>query len=59
MGGRALKSVETRRYSREEFDTVSKELIDILQEILLKMNLTQMKYFIMVMHSLLIIKKFK
>ena len=31
MGGRALKSVETRRYSREEFDTVSKELIDILQ----------------------------
>lgn len=31
MGGRALKSVETRRYSREEFDRVSKELIDILQ----------------------------
>tara|TARA_R110000824_G_scaffold291588_4_gene480108 strand:+ start:8517 stop:9557 length:1041 start_codon:yes stop_codon:yes gene_type:complete len=31
MGGRALKSVETRRYSREEFDTVSKELIDTLQ----------------------------
>jgi hypothetical protein len=32
MGGRALKNVETRRYSREEFDTVSKKLVDTLSE---------------------------
>jgi hypothetical protein len=31
MGGRALKKAFTRRYSREEFDTVSKELIDIIK----------------------------
>ena len=34
MGGRALKGKNTftRRYSREEFDTVSKELIDIIEK---------------------------
>jgi len=31
MGGLALKNTFTRRYSREEFDTVSKELIDIIE----------------------------
>tara|TARA_R110000796_G_scaffold248124_1_gene374525 strand:- start:5622 stop:6671 length:1050 start_codon:yes stop_codon:yes gene_type:complete len=31
MGGLALKNTFTRRYSREEFDSVSKELIDIIE----------------------------
>jgi hypothetical protein len=31
MGGRALKSVQTRRYEREEFEEISKELIDRLK----------------------------
>jgi hypothetical protein len=32
MGGRALKSIQTRRCSREEFDIVSIELVDILKD---------------------------
>tara|TARA_R110000796_G_scaffold215732_3_gene331756 strand:+ start:462 stop:1472 length:1011 start_codon:yes stop_codon:yes gene_type:complete len=32
MGGRALKTAFTRRYSKQEFDTVSKELIDIIEK---------------------------
>ena len=32
MGGLALKNTVTRRYEREEFDVVSKELIDILKK---------------------------
>ena len=31
LGGLALKNTYTRRYSREEFDTVSKELIDMIE----------------------------
>lgn len=31
MGGRALKNTVTRRYLREEFDIISKELIDTLR----------------------------
>ncbi len=31
MGGRALKNTVTRRYLREEFDIISKELIDTLK----------------------------
>jgi DNA polymerase/3'-5' exonuclease PolX len=30
MGGRALKSVETRRYNRDEFEDISKEVTTIL-----------------------------
>jgi len=36
MGGRALKTAFTRRYSREEFDTVSRELIDIIEKTYVK-----------------------
>ena len=32
MGRRAWKTAFTLRYSREEFDTVSKELIDIIEK---------------------------
>ena len=32
MGGRALKNTYTRRYSKQEFETVSKELIDIIEQ---------------------------
>jgi len=32
MGGRALKNTYTRRYSKQEFETVSKELIDIIEK---------------------------
>ena len=31
MGGRALKSVQTRRYERAEFDEISVELMDMLK----------------------------
>jgi hypothetical protein len=31
MGGRALKSVQTRRYERTEFDEISVELMDMLK----------------------------
>lgn len=31
MGGKALKSIQTRRCNREEFDTISTELISILK----------------------------
>jgi hypothetical protein len=31
MGGRALKSVETKRISRLEFDKISKEIMDVLK----------------------------
>jgi hypothetical protein len=33
MGGRALKNTYIRRYTREEFDSVSKELVDIIEKI--------------------------
>lgn len=36
MGGRALKKTFTRRYSRVEFDKVSKELINILEKTFVK-----------------------
>jgi len=32
MGGRALKTAFTRRYSRIEFETVSKELIEVIEK---------------------------
>lgn len=32
MGGKALKIAYTRRYSKEEFETVSKELINKIEE---------------------------
>ena len=32
MGGRALKNTYTRRYNREEFDLVSEELINIIEQ---------------------------
>jgi len=36
MGGRALKNTFTRRYSKVEFETVSKELIDIIEKTFVK-----------------------
>jgi hypothetical protein len=36
MGGRALKTAFTRRYSREEFETVSKELIETIENTFVK-----------------------
>jgi len=32
MGGRALKNTETRRYNRDEFETVSQELLEVLRK---------------------------
>jgi len=36
MGGRALKNTYTRRYSKQEFETISKELLEKIRETFLK-----------------------
>ncbi len=39
MGGNALKTVETRRCSREEFDTTSAELLNILKGVFIQVGI--------------------